>query len=275
LTSEVPFPGENFVAVAMRHINEPPPPLRDKRPDVSPRLEAAVQKAMAKDPDDRFPTMADFCRELEACLAEEQGATQVMAPAVRPSRSRKRKRSVSPWPFVLVPAALIAIGAVIAALALTNGTSVFSIHHSSTGGTGGGAAVTLAAITAYDPYGSPAGQEHNAQAPFATDNKGGTYWETEHYDNGLNKAGVGLVLDAKGAVQLKKIGIATGTPGFTAVIRAGDSPGSFPDTVSSSQTVSSGTQFTITGGKHRYYLLWITALPPGGHTVQINEVRAT
>ena len=31
LTGEVPFPGENFVAVAMRHINEPPPPIRDRR----------------------------------------------------------------------------------------------------------------------------------------------------------------------------------------------------------------------------------------------------
>ena len=61
LTSEVPFPGENFVAVAMRHINEPPPSIRDKRPDVPPRVEAAVQRAMAKDPDDRFATMADFC----------------------------------------------------------------------------------------------------------------------------------------------------------------------------------------------------------------------
>ena len=37
LTGEVPFPGENFVAVAMRHINEPPPAIRDRRPDVSPR----------------------------------------------------------------------------------------------------------------------------------------------------------------------------------------------------------------------------------------------
>jgi serine/threonine-protein kinase len=276
LTSEVPFPGENFVAVAMRHINEPPPPLRDKRPDVSPRLEAAVQKAMAKDPADRFPTMADFCRELEACLAEEQGATQVIAAPGRPSRGRKQKRSVSPWPLVLVLAALIAIGAVIAALALTSGTGVFSIHHSSTGGTGGGTPVQLDAITAYDPFGSPPGQEHNAQAPSATDNNGSTYWETEHYNSDqLNKAGVGLVLDAKRAVQLKKLAIATGTPGFTAVIRAGDSPNSFPDTVSSSLTVSNGTQFTITGGKHRYYLLWITALPPGGNTVQINEVKAT
>jgi hypothetical protein len=49
----------------------------------------------------------------------------------------------------------------------------------------------------------------------------------------------------------------------------------FPDTVSSSQTVSSGTQFTINGGKHRYYLIWITSLPPGGSSVRINEVKAS
>ena len=81
-------------------------------------------------------------------------------------------------------------------------------------------------------------------------------------------------LDAKRPVQLHVLGIATATPGFTAVIRAGDALGLFPETVSSSQTVSSGTQFTITGGKHRYYLIWITSLPPGGSTVRINEVRA-
>jgi len=41
LTGEVPFTGENFVAVALRHVNEPPPSLREQRPDLSPRLAAA------------------------------------------------------------------------------------------------------------------------------------------------------------------------------------------------------------------------------------------
>jgi serine/threonine-protein kinase len=273
LTSHVPFPGENFVAVAMRHINEPPPPIRDQRPDVSPRLEAAVHKAMAKDPQDRFPTMADFCRELEACLAEEHGATQVI---VAPARRRRRRSGVSPWPLLLVLAALIAIGAAIAALVLHSGTGVFSIHHASPPGAGSGTPVQLTAVTAYDPYGSPPGEEHNAQAPSATDNNGGTYWETEHYHSDqLGKQGVGLVLDAKAPVQLQRLGIATATPGFTAEIRAGDVEGSFPDTVSSSQTVADGTQFAISGGQHRYYLIWITSLPPGGSSVRINEVKAS
>src|ERR671929_1187047 len=39
LTGNVPFAGENFVAVALRHVNEPPPSLRERRPDVTPRPE--------------------------------------------------------------------------------------------------------------------------------------------------------------------------------------------------------------------------------------------
>ncbi len=276
LTGEVPFTGENFVAVAMRHINEPPPPIRDRRADVSPRLEEAVQKAMAKDPGDRFPTMAAFRRELEQCRAELQGATQVISPARAPRRSRRRRRGVSPWPLLLVLTALIAIGAVVAALAWHSGTNVFSLHHSSTGGSG--APVHLSGVTAYDPFGSPPGEENNAEAPRATDGNAGTYWQTENYRATfaeIGKQGVGLVLAAKQPVQLHRIEIVTTTPGFTAVIRAGESQGSFPDTVSASQIVSSGTQFAISGGKHSYYLIWITSLPPGGPSVRINEVKAT
>src|SRR5579884_1483453 len=55
LTGRVPFTGDSFVAVAMRHINDPPPPIRAKRPDVPPRVEAAIHTAMAKRPEDRFP----------------------------------------------------------------------------------------------------------------------------------------------------------------------------------------------------------------------------
>ena len=39
LAGDVPFAGENFVAVALRHVNEPPPNLRERRPDVPPRLD--------------------------------------------------------------------------------------------------------------------------------------------------------------------------------------------------------------------------------------------
>src|SRR5438876_10462126 len=60
LTGEVPFPGDNFVAVAMKHINEPPPDLLEKRPNVPLRVAAIVDRALQKDPADRFPSMHAF-----------------------------------------------------------------------------------------------------------------------------------------------------------------------------------------------------------------------
>jgi serine/threonine protein kinase len=271
LTNEVPFPGENFVAVAMRHINEEPPSIRDKRPDVSPRLEAAVHRAMAKRPEDRFQTMADFCRELEANLAEAQGGTAAPPVAVRGARA-PRRQGANPWPIVLALLTLIAIGGVVAYLLIHHDNSPTSTP----GGGSSGSAPALSAIGAYDPFGT--GGEHDDKAKLATDNNGATYWETEQYRNppSLGKDGVGLVLDAKTAVQLHQLGVATETPGFTAVIRAGDSPTEFPYTVSSSQTVpDTGATFTITGKPHRYYLLWITSLGPSYHTARVNEIKAT
>src|SRR6478752_7437635 len=121
LTNEVPFPGENFVAVAMRHINEEPPSIRDKRPDVPPRVDEAIRHAMAKDPQARFQTMGDFCAELETCLAEVEGTQVTAAVAAPPRRVHARRRGPSPWPLIVVLCALIAIGAVGAYL-LIDGT---------------------------------------------------------------------------------------------------------------------------------------------------------
>jgi eukaryotic-like serine/threonine-protein kinase len=276
LLNEVPFPGENFVAVAMRHINEEPPSIRDKRPDVPARVEAAVHRAMAKDPEARFQTMVDFCRELEACLAEAQGTQVAAAVAAPPRRAGSPHRGISPWPLVAVLVALIAIGAVVAYLVVHGAPS----WGGSSGGSGApGAAPHLHAVTAFDPFGSPPGQEHNAAAPKATDPDPNTYWETERYHSSfaaLGKQGVGLVLDAGKSVQLRQLGLATQTPGFTAVIRGGDSEsGPFDDYLSDPQAAQSETQFVLHGGKHRWYLIWITSLPPHYDTVRINDVKAS
>ena len=261
LTGEVPFPGENFVAVAMQHINEPPPSARAKRSDVPARVDAAVQRAMAKDPRDRFPTMADFGRELEACAGDTEEGTQIIAPA-RPVR---RRRS-SAWPLVFLLLGLIATGGVVAYL-LFGGSG-----GSSTSGSGG--TPTLSATTAYDPKGTGVPGENDALASRATDGKASTFWPTErYYDEQLGKPGVGLVLHAQGSAKLTSLVVTTDTPGFTAEIKAGDAQDSFPDVVAGSRVVTATTTFTVGGSAHPYYLLWITGL--GTHeVVHVNEVRA-
>ena len=274
LTAEVPFPGESFVAVAMRHINEPPPLLRDSRPDVPPRVEAVVQKAMAKNPADRFKSMAELCAELDACLAELSTGTHTVAVAP----ARPRRRGASPWPVIAAVLVLIAIGA---------GIGWWALHRSSGNGpsgatnitSGGGSAVNLSAITAYDPFGKPPGQENNSDAPKATDGDPSTYWETEHYQStfaALGKPGVGIVLRAPQAVKLSQLGVATATPGFRAVVKAGDSQSGPFTAVSPVMNVVDGTIFHLAPpAAHQYYLLWITQLPVHGQSVRINEIRAT
>src|SRR5262249_11686036 len=83
LTGRVPFSGDNFVAVAMRHINEPAPNVLDLRRDVPPRVAAALACALMKNPRDRFPSMDAFADELEACLHDlRAGTTQDPAATI-------------------------------------------------------------------------------------------------------------------------------------------------------------------------------------------------
>src|SRR3989440_8497312 len=106
LTGEVPFPGESFVAVAMQHVNEPPPSLLDVRPDVPARVAHAVDRALEKDPAARFPTMDAFAAELQACLAELGSAPTPDADVTLVRRApvvRRRRRR-------LLPAGLVALG---------------------------------------------------------------------------------------------------------------------------------------------------------------------
>jgi serine/threonine-protein kinase len=269
LTSEVPFPGENFVAVAMRHINEEPPSVREKRPDVSPHLDETIRRAMAKRPEDR-PGMEALCAELEASLAELQAAGTQLARPVTARPHRQHRPRFSLWPLLLalvVLAAAVAVGAVL-------------IFRNDNGGApaggGSGGSVHLRGIGAYDPIGGDG--EHDADAPKATDGKPSTYWPTESYRTApsLGKAGVGLVVDAGKQVDLHQLSFTTSTPGLTAEILAGNSPsGPFDAVVGPSQTVSGGrAEYAIGGGTYRYYVVWITQLGDGFRNAHINEVTA-
>ena len=137
LTGEVPFSGDNFVAVAMRHVSEPPPSVLEHRPDCPVRVDLAIQRAMAKDPADRFASMDELCAELEACLAEldgrdGEGATMIVPPPPRPRRTRpqreRRRFPVGIALIVLLAALLVAGGAY---LLLSSDSAKKALHVSS------------------------------------------------------------------------------------------------------------------------------------------------
>src|SRR5437773_653991 len=147
LAGELPFPGESFVAVAMKHMHEPAPNLLDVRGDVPMRVAGAVDRALEKDPEQRFPTMDAIAAELEACLAEldhgpEDDATMVI-PSAR--RAAPRRRQVSRWPIGIALLALLAIAAIVVGLLTLDG--------SNNGAPAASKRVELTGVTSYDPFG--------------------------------------------------------------------------------------------------------------------------
>lgn len=63
-TGSPPFRGDTPVEVMMRHLTEQPTPPRALAPALAPNVEGAILKAMAKDPDQRWPTASLFVQAL-------------------------------------------------------------------------------------------------------------------------------------------------------------------------------------------------------------------
>jgi hypothetical protein len=285
LTGVPPYEGENFMAVAMKHIREPVPSVRARRPDVTPRLDAIVARAMAKRPEDRFPSTEAMMAALETERASVDGAapgpgatldgaTERIDLPPSPPPPSPRARVTGPRRRMRLPLliALLLAGAaaLVAALIIAGGRpNALTDKIGSGGGAGGGGTrVQLDAVKDFDPDGD--GTEHPEAVPRATDGNASTYWTTETYSS-FDKPGVGIVLEAGKAVDLTELTVATDTPGFTAVVEASNRIDRGFKTVSSSQTVEDETTFDLQGGDERYYLVWITSLDGRAH---INEVKA-
>jgi serine/threonine protein kinase len=277
LTGGVPFQGENFVTIALRHVNEPPPSVLDRRPDVPPRLAMAIERAMAKRPEDRFASMDELVAELEVCLDDldpaSEEATMISRRPVtdtrRPRRERpsRRRRGAILWPIaalaaILAVAALAALGAI--ALRDNDGGPAAATNQP----------IKLTGIGAYDPPPGD-GAEHDDEAPDATDGNPSTAWRSEEYRSDLSqlKEGVGLVLEAPRTVEPKSVTVSTNTPGIEAEIEAGDSEGGPFRSVSESKTLAAKTTFELDGASARYFVVWITQIPADTRA-EISEVTA-
>jgi serine/threonine-protein kinase len=277
LTGEVPFSGDNFVAVAMRHVSEPPPSVLAHRPDCPVRLDLAIQRAMAKDPADRFASMDEFCAELEACLAELDGrdadsATMIVPPPTRPRRARhQREQRRFPLGIILVVALAALLVAGGAYLLLSSDSAKKALHVASAAPK----PVRMVGVLGYDPEGDN-GDEHTDVAAQATDGNPATAWKTEEYQSGgFTKSGVGLVLRAPRNIALGSMTVdGAGTP-FNAVIQASGAQNGGFVTVSDRKDVSGRVTFSINthGKKYRYYMVWLR-LPGQEGQALINEVTA-
>jgi eukaryotic-like serine/threonine-protein kinase len=194
-----------------------------------------------------------------------------VSPPSRQDESRVDRPSV--WPLILLLAGLAVLAGIFAAVfAFTDsGPRLSGLVGKDNKSSAPHVAVPLTGVASFDPDGDQ--HEHDEDVALATDRDPATYWTTEHYNSGLQKPGVGLVLDAGAAKKLASLTVASDTPGFVAVIKAGDSRAGGFRAVSSSGTVGTRAKFSLDGDPARYYLLWITDLGPNA-AVHVNEVTA-
>ena len=99
LTGTVPFArGESWQTV-WAHLNTPPPTLTELRPELPPAADAVLAWAMAKSPQDRFPS----CRAFADALGTALGTG--LLPAVRPPAGFATASLVAADPTVASPTA--------------------------------------------------------------------------------------------------------------------------------------------------------------------------
>jgi eukaryotic-like serine/threonine-protein kinase len=278
LTGEVPFKADTQVAVAMKHVRESLPDVQRRRPEISASLAAVVERATAKETQNRYQDVAQMVHDLEEVLAIEAARTgQTTGEATTvlqslsgdtadfvPIRLRRPKRALAVTLLVL---ALVAATALFLADRTEKGTGVAVVKKPP-----GLSQVRLArdAASDYDPEGD--NQESPEAARNAIDGNTGTNWDTERYQGGFegsNKSGVGLYVDAGSLIAARGLTLSTATPGFKAAVYASETvPANLRGWTRVSPELKVGQDQTFRlhtrGRKYRYYLLWITELPEGG-----------
>jgi tRNA A-37 threonylcarbamoyl transferase component Bud32 len=295
LTGQVPFKGQSPVAVAMMHVREEVPDVQLARPEVTAATAVVVERATAKDLDRRYTDMTSMIADMEEALAIETaragGATGEVTAVLRTLHSPARRllpwrvRHPARWVVSLVLLAAIVAGTLIAAADHTHsGAGVVPDVRAS----GGVTPVVLAqnAASSYNPFGT--GPEHAEDVASVVDGDINTSWSTEHYIAGsLGKPGLGVSIDAAPGVAARAIEIQTPTPGFTAGVYAatglisGSSSGEVKSLtalgwtpLAASRAIGARTRISIDSSRlvYRYYLVWITKLPPGSETAEISEI---
>lgn len=72
LTGKLPYHGDNAVEIALKHLKEPLPSIRDELPSIPQSVENIIIKATAKNPKNRYADAKEMLEDLKTCLNEER-----------------------------------------------------------------------------------------------------------------------------------------------------------------------------------------------------------
>ena len=151
--------------------------------------------------------------------------------------------------------------------------------------------LAITAVTDFDPVvDGGSGDENSAEATLAVDDDPATAWETEVYYNnpkfgGLDKPGVGLLVDLGGQVSVGEVRVSLIDTGASVELRAAPGVDAVPESASEFETVDeaapAGKRVVLRPAQSlttRYLLVYLTSLPeesPDRYRGRIAEVDVT
>jgi len=121
LTGKQPYEADTPMGVAIKHITDPVPHILDANPDLPYDIEEIIQKAMAKDRDDRYATAQEMVESLREITRGERdaGRTTSKRTAIKKTPTRPKttvtqqkqleKKSFNIW-MVIISLLVIGIG---------------------------------------------------------------------------------------------------------------------------------------------------------------------
>ena len=293
LVGQVPFQADSQVGVAMKHVNEELPDVQQRRPELSAAAALVVERATAKDPDQRYQQVGELIDDLSTALeveAARAGSTTGEATSVLeavPPAERKLGGGGGRRSWLAIAALVLVAAAILLAVQL-----VGSGNGPGGGGAlkGKGSTVALSEASDYDPEGD--GQEDPETVSFAIDgDPTSTAWSSEHYDTDTfagtksgENPGVGLYVTAKSTTRPTEMIVKSPTPGWDAqVFAAASGP---PEELSEwGEPVGDVTDAGETeeielhlGSPAKYFLIWFNKASPardqnGRFQIEISDVK--
>ncbi|MFN2490724.1 MAG: protein kinase [Actinomycetota bacterium] len=289
LAGRPPFVGDGRLGVALKHQRDAPPPLRSVRVGISKTLEAAVMRALAKDPAERYASADDMRSALQGGAGGATTATfdvverRTDAGVAEKPEPRPAESSTSSEPrrlIALVAGVLVAVAlAFLVPPLLIEGRDAEETPPAGPGGNGAPAARALDVVGGrdFDPHGGDG--EHPEEVELAFDGDASTAWRTSTYESSLEevKPGVGILFDLGDAKEVERVRVFTNSPGLSFELRAGDREGDEESAfaiVGERSDSPATTDLELDVVSARLWLVWITSLPGGGGgNADIAEVK--
>jgi tRNA A-37 threonylcarbamoyl transferase component Bud32 len=117
LTGERPFASESPTAEAAAHVSAPVPAVSE-RSDLPVELDPVFERALAKRPDDRYPTCVEFVAAVRGAFGTAAGSTRAFAVAAPPVTTHRRHNAPT-WPLLAAGLGAVVVVAVVLAVVLS------------------------------------------------------------------------------------------------------------------------------------------------------------